>query len=352
MAADATAELQELVASAVRRQTPLQIRGSGSKDFLSSPIPGEVLNTTRHRGIVSYEPSELVITARAGTPLQEIEAALDDESQMLAFEPPHFGPGATLGGTLACGLSGPRRAYAGAAKDFVLGTRIINGRAEVLRFGGEVIKNVAGYDISRLMVGAHGSLGLILEASLKLAPKPEQEITLLQQHAPSAGLALVASLARRSLPVSATLVDDGKVYIRLSGSAASVQAAYLQLGGELHEDPGFWIDLREHRLPFFQSREPLWRLSLPATSPALDLAGECLVEWGGALRWLKSQADPAIIQQAVRIAGGHACRFDAHGQTALEHSDLPDALLQLHIRTRDAFDPHRIFNPGRMHTLL
>lgn len=348
-ATDATDELQEQVRSAARQHSPLVISGSGSKAFLGNAVQGSLLDTTLHQGILSYEPSELVITARAGTPLTEIEVTLSAQSQMLAFEPPHFGPGATLGGTLACGLSGPRRAYAGAAKDFVLGTRIINGKAEVLRFGGEVIKNVAGYDISRLMVGAMGTLGLILEASLKIVPQPEVELTLVQNLPPDQGLALVHSLARRPLPVSATLVDSGQVYMRLSGTHAGVSAARAQLGGEQLDDAAFWIHVREHTHPFFSLPAPLWRLSLPAGTAPPDLQGDRLIEWGGALCWLKSHQEAAAIYSAVAACGGHASRYGDKAQRNWLTQAPAANLLDLHIKTKAAFDPLQIFNPGRLH---
>ncbi len=352
MAGDATLELQALVSGAIRRHSPLNIQGGGTKQFLRPPGSGETLDVTPHRGIINYEPSELVITARAGTPLRELENALAGESQMLAFEPPHFGEGATLGGTLACGLSGPRRAHCGGARDFILGMRIINGHGEVMRFGGEVLKNVAGYDVSRLMVGAYGSLGLILDASLKVLPRPETEITVVLTYSQSAGLAFVSSLARRSLPVSATLVERDKVCFRLSGSADAVTAAHKQLGGESHETTAFWNAVKEHQHNFFRIERPLWRLTLPAHAPLVDLDGEYLIEWAGALRWLKSDIDPVRIKKYVREYGGHARRFDGADTALLEHADLPEPLMRLHARTRAAFDPLRIFNPGCLHPLL
>lgn len=341
-----------MVSGAIRRHSPLNIQGSGSKRFLHPPGTGETLDVTPHRGIINYEPSELVITVRAGTPLREIEEALAGESQMLAFEPPHFGERATLGGTLACGLSGPRRAHGGGARDFILGMRIINGHGEVMRFGGEVLKNVAGYDVSRLMVGAYGSLGVILDASLKVLPRPETEITAVLAHAQGAGLAFVASLARRSLPISATLITRDAVYLRLSGSAAAVASAHKQLGGESRETPAFWNAVKEHRHDFFRIEKPLWRLTLPAFAPLADLAGEYLIEWAGALRWLKSDVEPARIIKYVGEYGGHARRFGGADTAVLEHAELPEPLMRLHVRTRNAFDPLRIFNPGCLHPLL
>lgn len=352
MQADVTAQLQAQVRDALARAAPLSIVGGDTKTFLGRTAVGETLNIGGHRGIVHYQPTELVITARAGTPLTEIEAALDEHKQILAFEPPHFGDGATLGGTIACGLSGPRRAYAGSARDFVLGMKVINGRGEVLQFGGEVMKNVAGYDVSRLMTGAMGTLGVILEVSLKVLPRPSYELTLVQACTAAAAIAQMNRWAGRPLPVTATCFVDGMLYVRLAGAASAVESAHRQLGGETVDDAAdFWEKVREQRHGFFADAAPLWRLSLPPATPALALAGDSLLEWGGALRWLKTSADAAMVRQTAGAAGGHAWLFRGDASDERFHP-LPPALLAMQQRVKQAFDPKGIFNRGRMYAAL
>lgn len=347
---DLTSQLETQVRDAFARAVPLRIVGGGTKAFLGSAVEGEPLDVTGHRGIVHYQPTELVITARAGTPLTEIEVALDEHKQILAFEPPHYGDAATLGGTIACGLAGPRRAYAGAARDFVLGMTLINGRGEVLHFGGEVMKNVAGYDVSRLMTGALGTLGVILDVSLKVLPRPAYELTLALP-----GVDAIAQMNRwagRPLPVSATCAADETLYVRLSGAASAVESAHRQLGGEIVDDAAdFWRRVREQRHHFFAGAAPLWRLSLPPATPALALAGAWLLEWGGALRWLKSEADAATVRRAAEQAGGHAQLYRG-GATVERLHPLPPALLAVQRRVKQAFDPSGLFNRGRMYADL
>ncbi len=340
---DISQALAETVRAAATRGTSLAIRGNGSKRFLTGDIDGEPLDVAGHLGIVNYEPTELVLTARAGTPLDAIEAVLAQHNQMLAFEPPHHGTGATLGGTLACNLSGPRRPYAGAARDFVLGTRIINGRGEILKFGGQVMKNVAGYDISRLMAGSFGTLGVILEASLKVLPKPAREITLTFEMGMDAAIAKMNAWAGQPLPLSAAAHDGDTLYIRLSGSEAAVRAAHGRLGGEpLEKSATFWEELREHRRAFFQNDKPLWRLSVPAATPPIKLPGKWLLDWGGAQRWLKSESTAADIVPAAQTHGGLARRY-RHDPAS---TPLPAALRTLNAAVRTAMDPHRILNPA------
>ncbi len=347
---DLTSQLETQVRDALARAAPLRIVGGGTKAFLGSAAEGEPLDVTGHRGIVHYQPTELVLTARAGTPLREIEAALEEHKQILAFEPPHYGDAATLGGTIACGLSGPRRAYAGAARDFVLGMAIINGRGEVLHFGGEVMKNVAGYDVSRLMTGALGTLGVILDVSLKVLPRPAYELTLALP-----GVDAIAQMNRwagRPLPVSATCVAAGVLYVRLSGAASAVESAHRQIGGEIVDDAAeFWQRVREQRHAFFDDATLLWRLSVPPATPPLALAGDWLLEWGGALRWLKTAADAATVRKAAEQAGGHALLFRGGAGDERFHP-LPPALLTLQQRVKQAFDPKGIFNRGRMYAAL
>jgi glycolate oxidase FAD binding subunit len=331
---------------------PLCIRGGGSKDFYGGPLRGEALGVGAYRGIVDYEPTELVITARAGTPLAEIEAVLREQGQMLAFEPPHFGSNSTLGGCIATGLSGPRRAYTGAPRDFVLGVRMLDGNGNDLRFGGQVMKNVAGFDVSRLTVGSLGTLGVILEVSLKVLPLPAAEITLRLKKSAAEAIALGNEWAGQPLPVSATAWTGGNLVVRLSGAAAAVDAAEKKLGGERiapEQAQHFWHGVREQTDPFFNTGQPLWRLSLKSTTPPLNLPGAQLIEWGGALRWLAADANAQTVRAAAAFGGGHATLFRASDKSAGVFQPLPPALLTIHRNLKRTFDPAGIFNPGRLY---
>ena len=281
------AEFRERIRDAAARKAPLRLRGGGSKDFYGGALSGEILDTRGHAGVVSYEPTELVVTARCGTPLAELEATLAARGQMLAFEPPHFGAAATLGGCVAAGLSGPRRAAAGAVRDFVLGARLMDGGARELAFGGQVMKNVAGYDIPRLLAGSLGILGVILEVSLKVLPRPVAGRTLRLELAEDQALESLNRWAGLPLPISASAWRSGTLAVRLSGAPSAVQAAAQRIGGEpleASQAERFWLGVREHTDAFFAGAAPLWRLSLPSHAPRLELAGEQLIEWGGALR--------------------------------------------------------------------
>ena len=342
---DASAALLAQVSHALDAGTPLRIRGGDSKAFLGRPVAGEELDTRAHRGIVSYDPTELVLTARAGTPLAEIEAALEAAGQMLPCEPPHLGIGATLGGMVAAGLSGPRRPWAGSVRDYVLGTRLITGHGKHLRFGGEVMKNVAGYDLSRLMAGSLGCLGVLTEVSLKVLPKPRQCLSLRLEMGVAQTLASLAEWGQQPLPISAASHDGTALHLRLEGGEGSVQACRRDLGGE-EIDSGYWRELREQRLAFFGGEAPLWRLSLPNNTAPLELPGEQLIDWGGAQRWLKSAADAGQIRRIAAKAGGHATRYSA-GDDAF--TPLPAPLLRYHQSLKQQLDPKGIFNPGRMY---
>jgi len=342
-------QIAESIRTAVARKTSLVIRGGGSKEFLGRRTAGEILDVSALRGIVRYEPTELVITARAGTPLAEIEAALAERGQMLGFEPPHFGEKATLGGTVACGLSGPARPFRGAARDFVLGTRIVNGRGEILRFGGEVMKNVAGYDVSRLMCGAYGTLGVLLEISLKVLPCPAATICLVLDLDNEDARGRMTGWQREPLPLTGLCYDGDRLHVRVAGAEQAVAAARRRIGGET--DPAgtdFWHRLREQRGGFFAGSGELWRLSVPPTTGDLPLDGRQLLDWGGALRWLKSTAAADTLFAAAAAAGGHAMRFRG-AQDGAVFQPLPAPLLTLHRRLRHAFDPHAIFNRGRLY---
>ncbi len=358
--------LQQIVdriraASATRQ--PLRIRGGGTKDFYGEPsAPADVLSTTALTGIVSYEPSELVVTARAGTPLTELEAALATQGQCLAFEPPHFGPGATVGGMVAAGLSGPARASVGSVRDYVLGVTMVNGRGEVLVFGGQVMKNVAGYDVSRLMAGSLGTLGLIAQVSLKVLPVAPAEATLRFEMTQSQALERLNAWGGQPLPLNASAwVEDAGVptlYLRLRGAVAAVEAACRSLGGERQpEAAADWTRSRELRLPWFDARggRDLWRLSVPQTAPVLDLPDTPYVEWHGGQRWVRAEASTAAaLREAARAVGGSATRFIAGDTDAAvgrigRFDALTSPLDRIHRELKREFDPAGIFNPGRLY---
>jgi glycolate oxidase FAD binding subunit len=342
----------DAIRTAAGTATPLRIRGGGSKDFYGGPLEGEPLDLGPYQGIVDYEPSELVLTARAGTPLAEIEAALQARGQMLAFEPPHFGPRATFGGCIAAGLAGPRRAAAGGVRDFVLGVRLIDGRGDDLRFGGQVMKNVAGFDVSRLLAGSLGTLGVLLEISVKVLPRPVAETTLRFEHSAADAIALLNEWGGKPLPVSATAWQAGVLTVRLSGARAAVDGAVRELGGERIDDAAaqhYWQALREQREPFFATTQPLWRLSLKSTTPPLNLPGSQLIEWGGSLRWLATDADAASVRAAARFGGGHATLFRGGDKTAGVFHPPPAALLAIQRKLKQKFDPAGIFNRGRLY---
>ncbi len=361
---DLTEQLRERVLAAAVDRTPLRIRGGGTKDFYGNPPTGEPLDTTGHAGLVAFDPTELVVTARCGTPLAELEAALAEKGQMLAFEPPHFshpsplmgegwgegGSAATVGGVVAAGLSGPRRATAGAVRDFVLGVKLLDGKGEVLNFGGQVMKNVAGYDVSRLMAGALGTLGLMLEVSLKVLPKPHAEATLRLELPQERAIETMNRWGGQPLPVSATCWNDGVLTLRLSGAQAAVAAARAKIGGEeVGNAEAFWRSLREQQAEFFAGDAPLWRLSLPSKTAPLALPGAPLIEWGGALRWLRSEAPAATLREAAARAGGHAALFRGGDRTAGAFQPLPAPLMAIHRNLKRTFDPQGLFNPGRLY---
>lgn len=345
--------LTETVRAAAARATPLRIRGGGSKDFYGQALVGEPLDTRALSGIVSYEPSELVVTARAGTPLAELEAALAAQGQCLPFEPPHFGPGATVGGMVASGLNGPARASVGAVRDYVLGLSLLNGRAELLSFGGQVMKNVAGYDLSRLMAGALGTLGLIVEVSLKVLPQAPAERSLCFELDEEAARIQLNRWGGQPLPVNASCWHEGRLSVRLRGARAAVAAALKTMGGEAVAEGGDtpWAGLREQTLAFFAPRPglALWRLSLPDTAAALAL-GPSLVEWGGAQRWVWLPADEAgRVRAAAARAGGHATLFRGSDGRTPVFTPLPPTLARIQRDLKAQFDPAGIFNRGRLY---
>lgn len=350
----------DTINAAIENKQPLRIRGGGSKDFYGNPQAlqhSSILDTSTWQGIVDYEPSELVITARSGTPLAELEKLLHDHSQMLAFEPPHFSTAATLGGCVAAGLSGPRRAYTGAVRDYVLGTKLLDGQGSTLSFGGRVMKNVAGYDVSRLMTGAMGTLGVLLEISLKVLPKPAVERTLRFQASTPEAMTIMRRCTAEPLPVSATCFHNDQLYVRLSGAESAVQTAHARLGGdEIKDKDDFWESIRDHTHPFFQegksAEKSLWRLSIKPTTPPLSLPGKQLIEWGGALRWFitDEDIDAAVIRKHAADAGGHATLFHGNKTAIPVFHPLSPALLKIHRRLKQQFDPAGILNPQRLYT--
>jgi len=338
--------------------TPLRIRGGGSKDWYGQTVQGALLDAGAYRGITDYEPTELVISARCGTPLAEIEAHLARHGQMLAFEPPHFGTGATIGGTVAAGLSGPRRQAAGAVRDFVLGAVLLDGRGELLHFGGKVMKNVAGYDVSRLLAGSLGVFGLIAEVSLKVLPRPIAECTVRMEAEQGDALRRLNEWGGQPLPLSASCWHDGVLTVRLSGARSAVDAARRRIGGDVlqgDDADAFWRALREHEGRFFtaarQAAGGLWRLSLPtvALPLALPQPAQQLIEWGGAQRWLVTDADAATVRAAAGAAGGHATLFFGGARDEGVFHPLAPAVHAIHRQLKNVFDPAGVFNRGRMY---
>lgn len=342
----------------------LDIRGGGSKSFYGRAPRGEAFEVRELRGITSHEPSELVVTALGGTPLAELEAALAERGQCLPFEPPHYAGGATVGGMAAAGLSGPARAAVGSARDYVLGATLLNGRGEVLRFGGTVMKNVAGYDVSRLLVGSFGMFGVICELSLKVLPMVPAMATLRFAVDQSEALAMLNGWRARPWPVRASSWHRGELMVRLGGAAAAVDSACKALGGEAVDEEmagRHWRGVRDQRHSFFSSSVvgaadtavadsvDLWRISVPPTAPPLAVRGEQLLEWGGALRWVVASEPAAQVRAAAHRAGGHATLFRARDAHAERFSPLSPALQRIHRELKLAFDPDRVFNPGRLY---
>lgn len=338
----------EQIRHAKESRTPLDIVGGGSKKFYGRPITGQPLETSGYSGVVEYEAAELVITVRAGTRLVDVERTLAEQGQILAFEPPHFGTSSTIGGVIAAGLSGPRRPYAGAVRDAVLGITVMTSNAESLSFGGQVMKNVAGYDVSRLMTGALGTLGLLLAVSIRVGPRAQSERTLVWELDEAGAHKRMIALARQSWPITAMSFDGNFLRVRIAGHAAAVAEAELSLAPDATEAGEYWLELRDQTLPFFRSPEPLWRLSLPPACASIDLEGEWLWDWGGACRWLKSRASVEKIRNLATHAGGHATLFRGVDNDS-PFTPLDAVSLRIHRRLKETFDHERIFNPGRMY---
>ena len=359
-------EWRARIAAAAAAKTPVRIRGGGTKDFYGQAVAGEVLDTRAWAGIVDYDPTELVMTARAGTPLDDIEAATRAAGQMVAFEPPRFDArepsAATLGGCVAAGLSGPRRPYGGAVRDLVLGVRILDGRGEDLTFGGRVMKNVAGFDVARLMTGSLGTLGVLLEVSFKCLPAPKTEATRVFECSADEAIRRVNEWGARPLPVSATCFHRGLLSVRLSGAPSAVAAAGTRIGGDALLDPdagaSFWRGVRDQTHPHFAAAAaagaPLWRLAVKSTAPHAEPLGEQLIEWGGGLRWVigSDKSDAARLRAWAAQHGGHATLFRATDKAAGAFHPLSDAVAGLHRRLKAQFDPAGILNPGRLYADL
>jgi glycolate oxidase FAD binding subunit len=350
--------LVERIEQARAARQPLYIQGGDTKRFYGEAPVGEPLDTRGLSGISAYEPSELVVSVRAGTPLAELEAALAEQGQHLAFEPPRFAANGTVGGMVAAGLSGPSRASAGAVRDHLLGASLLNGRGELLHFGGQVMKNVAGYDVSRLLAGSLGVLGVICEVSLKVLPVPPATATLRFEMDEATAIHQLNTWAGQALPLNASAWWDGLLVLRLAGARAAVQAACTQLGGEPIADDlaaPFWTGLRDQRDEFFvtarravQAGAGLWRLSVPSTAQPLGLSGEQLIEWGGAQRWLCTSTPAGNVREAALQAGGHATLFVAHDHTSRVFAPMQPVLARIHRELKQAFDPDGIFNRGRL----
>ena len=345
---DRQKEIHDQVRDAVEAQSPLAIRGGNSKQFYGHPATGQPLDLSGHHGIVDYDPGELVVTCRAGTRLSDLRALLAENGQHLPFEPPGYGAKATVGGTVACGFSGPARPWAGSLRDYLLGVKVINGHGKVLRFGGQVMKNVAGYDISRLMAGALGTLGVLLEVSFKVLPKPAMELTLAFHCDQEEALGRMGEWSGQPLPLSGACWHDGTLNVRLSGAASEVERAAGAMDPDsISGETESWLNLGEHRGPFFEAASKLWRLSVPATAGPIDLDGDCLVDWGGAQRWYSTSESAERIRNDAEQAGGHATLFRGACEAPHFHP-LPPALGQLQRRIRQAFDPHGLFAPDRL----
>ncbi len=354
MSQDASLALQSQIKVAIEEKTALSIRGGNSKHFYGNPVTANTLDTSNHRGIINYQPSELVITARAGTPLAEIEAELSKNQQYLPFDPPHFGSNATLGGTIACGLSGSARPFSGSVRDAVLGCRILNGHAEILRFGGEVVKNVAGYDASRLMTGSLGTLGLLLDVSVKVLPAAPKKMTFIQEMAAENVTEAMNKLRRSTLPLSSVAFIHNQLYIRVAGTEISLASAKTHLGPQTFDnDAPFWISLKEQTHDFFRDKKNLWQLLVPPATHDPELAQSALIDWAGGVYWFHSDKPCTEIQALAKKLNGHAILFRRNESNTDKCFPTPNPdLLTLKKNIKRAFDPHNIFNPGKMYSTI
>lgn len=352
---DQSLAIQQIVKDAIDKKEPLAIVGGNTKTFYGFTVDGKQLSMGEHTGVISYEPTELCITVRAGTKLTDIESLLDKNNQILPFEPPQFGQESTIGGVIAAGISGPRRPYSGSIRDAILGVKIINGDSEIVTFGGQVMKNVAGYDLSRLMVRSHGTLGILLEVSIRLLPKPANNITIALAAEKDYALKYFRQSQTQRLPITASCWFDETLYLRFSGSEKSCDAAVNTVDQyERLDTEDFWQDIRNHRHHFFgRTDKPLWRLSLPPVSSQIArIDDNQLIEWGGAQRWVNSNAPANIIQNIAESRGGYATLFRGDLPETPNFSSLDEGIMQLHKQIKHKMDPHGIFNPGRIYSSL
>ena len=348
-----TEQFVDQIMHAADAGSAIRIIGGNSKAFLGNDTNGDPLETTAYRGIISYEPTELYITVRSGTPVSEVEQVLSQSRQMLAFEPPRHSEKTTIGGIIASGLSGPRRPYAGAARDFILGITCLNGKGQLLRFGGQVMKNVAGYDLSRLLTGSFGTLGVILDITLKVLPIPEHEMTCSMKTSFPQARQKLLDLSRETIPVTAAAYENETLRIRLSGKKALLDETTGSLGMQVDQDGHvFWQQLRDHQHGLFETAQDCWRLSLPVTAIPEFNDEAFILDWGGAQYWFASaRSAEAIFQQAQELEGS-ATLFCNNSKQEACFQPLASAVYKLHEGLKQAFDPQRVFNPGKMYAGL
>ncbi len=357
--ADQSREIAAAVTEARAAGRPLRLVAGNSKgDILGRHCDADPLDLSGHRGIVDYEPGELVLSARAATPLQDICEALAREGQVLACESPVLAGRATLGGTLACNLSGPSRPWAGSIRDLVLGVELVNGRGELLEFGGRVMKNVAGYDVSRLQAGALGTLGVLTRITIKTQPRPEHSQTLAYDMTAREAIDTMNRRAGQPKPLNGACWFGGRLFLRLSGAASAVAQTIREWGGELlPEEQSPWKGLAEHTLPFFSGDDPLWRLSVRSSAPLDERLGETLIDWCGAQRWVRARrpsddGPPTELRAAAETGGGHLCLYrggDRSGEVRQSPGPVQQRLQQ---RLKKSFDPDGVLNPGRLYSWM
>ena len=345
--------IKEHVFNAIEQKKPLKIVGGNSKAFLGRATKGSLLDVSDYSGIINYEPTELFITARAGTLLSDINNTLFKYGQMLGFDPPNYNTRTTIGGVIATGLSGSRRPYSGSVRDSVLGVRCINGLGKDLSFGGQVIKNVAGYDLSRLMTGAFGTLGIILEVSIKVVPIPEAEMTCSRSMTKGNAIVKMLELSGQVISLSGSCYYGGVLYVRLSGNENSIMATKKKIGFDTDEqDVNLWDQLRDFKAPIFNSDKNIWRVSVPITTVPKIGDSQFVLDWGGGLYWLNSDRSAKEIFDMAEEVGGSAMLFRGYDQKQEVFQPLTNGLLSLHKGLKKAFDPHRILNPGKIYASL
>jgi glycolate oxidase FAD binding subunit len=357
---------KEQIQSAITNQQSINIRGGNTKHWYGDVPHGVTLDARAYQGILDYQPEELVITVCAGTPLKEVESSLAEKKQYFAFDPPCFGSEATIGGMIASGIAGPGRGQYGGLRDYVLGTKIMDGRGQVLSFGGKVMKNVAGYDVSRLLPGSLGTLSLLLEVSIKVLPQPAKTQTLKFEIDQAQAIIQMNTWASQPLPLSASAwignSNGGELWVRLAGANAAVEAGISKMNQliksqliPVEEASLFWQSVKEQEHSFFkESNEPLWRFAINPLSPPLPFENQTLLEWYGGQRWIKGHLSAPHARQIAHQHGGHATLFRGaklEGEsvfTPLSFNPLTAPLEVVQQRIRQTFDPHSVFKTGRM----